>query len=308
MLSSCGQKIKTQEPKVLKNSSEIASPTRSVRNDVHTQFVLLSFDGSESLVMWQRTRDFAKKMKQENKPLNFTYFISSVYFLPPETKDVPSKIGYSKSAEDIPKRVEQIKLAQVEGHEIASHLNGHFDGSKWSKENWVSEFDLFNKLSPVKVSGFRAPLLGRNKELYSILPKYGIKYDSSGVGKMGDWPVKNSYGTWELPLVSIGFPGGKTTLSMDYNIYLAQTNAKDILRKGTPQWNRYYQQTLSGFQNYFNYNYKRNRAPVIIGNHFSVWNDTLYWEAMKGFAQNVCGLPDVKCGTFGELVEYLENK
>jgi len=294
LLSSCGQKIKTDPPSQ-KSSGEAK------------QFVLLSFDGSESLVMWQKTRDFAKEMRTQNKLVNFTYFISSVYFLPPNTKDVPSAIGYSRSVGDIPKRIEQVKLAQTEGHEIASHMNGHFRASNWSEKEWMNQFDIFNKISPVKVTGFRSPLLSRNEGLYKVLPKFGYKYDTSGVGKMGEMPIKNQYGTWEIPLVSIKLPKGGVTLSMDYNIYLAQTGAKDVLKKGTPEWNKDYLQTVGAFTNYFDSNYNSTRAPVVIGNHFSTWNDGLYWEAMKTFASNVCGLPDVKCGTFAELVNYLES-
>ena len=299
LLGSCGQKI-TQN----KEQTHGSVPTKS---DVKFQYVLLSFDGSESIAMWQKTREFAKEMNQKNKPVNFTYFISSVYFLPPNTTDVPSKIGYSRKVEDIPKRIEQIKLAQSEGHEIASHMNGHFRATDWSVNKWMSEFDIFNKIVPVKTSGFRSPLLSRNENLYKVLPKFGYKYDSSGVGKMGEMPIKNKYGTWEIPLVTLTLPGGGATLSMDYNIYLSQTGAKDILKKGTMEWNKNYNQTVGAFQNYFNKNYDGTRAPVVIGNHFSLWNDGLYWESMKTFAQNVCGLHDVKCGTFGELVEDLNQ-
>jgi hypothetical protein len=304
LLSSCGP----AKPGVIKKENIIVNnpPTQSLRRA--RQFVLLSFDGSESIAMWQKTRDFAKEMKLKNKPVNFTYFISSVYFLPPNTKDVPSLIGYSRSIADITKRIEQVELAQSEGHEIASHMNGHYRSTDWSVDKWMSEFDVFNKISPVKVMGFRSPLLSRNENLYKVLPQYGYKYDSSGVGKMGEWPIKNIFGTWDIPIVTIALPGGGATLSMDYNIYLSQTGAKDILKKGSVEWNKNYNQAVGAYQNYFDKNYKGSRAPVVIGNHFSLWNDGLYFEALKSFAENVCGMSEVKCGTFEELVEYLEKK
>jgi hypothetical protein len=296
------------ENSVKQNSVLKVKPTiNKNNNNIKLQHVLLSFDGSESLLMWQKTRDFAKKMKTDGKPVNFTYFISSVYFLPPNTKDIPSAIGYSKNIDDIPKRIEQVKLAKEEGHEIASHMNGHFRSTDWSEIKWREEFSLFNKILPEKVIGFRSPLLSRNNNLYKVLPDFGYKYDTSGVGKIGEWPIKNKYGTWEIPLVTMTLPGGGATLSMDYNIYLAQTKAKDILKSGTTTWNKNYLQTLGAFTNYFNKNYNSNRAPVVIGNHFSTWNDGLYFEALKTFANNVCGLPDVKCGTFEEFVNYLET-
>jgi hypothetical protein len=110
-------------------------------------------------------------------------------------------------------------------------MNGNFRSTDWGEAKWASEFETFNKISPVKTVGFRSPLLSRNENLYKVLPKLGYKYDTSGVGKMGDWPNKNQYGTWEIPLVTMTLPGGGATLSMDYNVYLAQTGAKDILKK-----------------------------------------------------------------------------
>lgn len=289
------------------NLSEITPvPSGIVPKKLPPQYVLLSFDGSESLAMWAATRNFAKEMNRQHKPLDFTYFISSVYFLPPNTKDVPSLIGYSRFINDIPKRIEQVKLAQSEGHEIASHLNGHFRSTDWSLTKWHSEFETFAKISPVKVVGFRSPLLSKNQYLYKILPQFGYKYDTSGVGKMGDWPTIDIYGTWEIPLVMINLPGlNKSTLSMDYNEYLAQTNAKDVLRRGTSAWNSALTQIVSANQKYFDYNYQGSRAPVVIGNHFSTWNDGVYWQAMKIFAGNVCGRPDVRCTTFANFVKFL---
>lgn len=282
------------------------------------QYVILSFDGSESLDMWEATRNFAKEMKAQNKPVNFTYYVSGVYFLsakdknnylPPQHKAGQSAIGFSHSADDIPKRINEMNLAISEGHEIASHLNGHWDGSQWTEADWKSEIDQFKKFVPLSnLNGIRTPLLARNKSFYKAISTEGFKYDSSSVGKMGNWPQKNEYGTWEIPLVTINIPGvNKNTLSMDYNEYLVQTNAKDILKKGTAAWNTAFNQILAADENYFNKNYSGNRSPVVIGNHFSLWNDGLYWESMKAFAQKVCGQPDVRCTTFSNLVDYLNK-
>src|ERR1700759_2357249 len=41
------------------------------------QFVVLAFDGSKSLGMWQETRKFAKDMTAAGKPVKFTYFINA---------------------------------------------------------------------------------------------------------------------------------------------------------------------------------------------------------------------------------------
>ena len=46
---------------------------------------------------------------------------------------------------------------------------------------------------------------------------------------------------------------------------------------------------------------------MVIDNHFSQWNDGIYWEAMKEFARKVCDLPNVRCSTFSDLVKYMET-
>ncbi len=301
------------------------------------QFIVLSFDGSKSLEMWQKTRTFAQKLNQEGKPLHFTYFISGVYFLapgstrlyhPPQLAAGTSLIGFSDSKEDIVKRVSQINGALTEGHEIASHANGHFRGFPWSKKDWNQEFDEFNKLvfdwqknnqistevnlnlNPQDIVGFRAPLLSRNDNLYKILGERHFLYDSSGLASSPSaWPTKNTEGTWLIPLANIPLAGTKgEIIAMDYNFYSRQSEARDLAKKDTPTWQRLYKQTLDSYLGYFVKNYKGNRAPVIIGHHFSLWNDGVYWQVMQDFAEKVCGQPEVYCTSFKELAAYLEKK
>lgn len=310
--------VSFKKPKPNKKEIKIVTPTPNVKiiEEKPLQYVIFSFDGSESIKMWEATRNFAKEMNRQNKPIKFTYFVSGVYFLSEKNKDqyqAPgqkigySKIDFAKNEEDIAKRREELKLASSEGHEIGSHLNGHFNGSKWTEADWKSELSQFGKLVPIKIVGLRAPLLAVNKNLYKVLPEFAYKYDASAVGKMGDWPVKNEFGIWEIPLITLKI-GNKYSLSMDYNLFLAQTNGKDILKKGTPDWTKSFNEIITAYRNYFNYNYSKTKAPVIIADHFSTWNDGLYWEAMKSFATEVCGRSDIRCTTMSELVKYLEAK
>jgi hypothetical protein len=305
---------------VASQTTNVVTPTASAQQEAKpTQFVLMSFDGSESIAMWESTLNFAKLLSQKSKPVSFTYFVSGVYFLnraqsksymPPQNPVGTSKIGFSRSDSDIPKRVAEVNRALTEGHEIASHLNGHFNGSTWSEADWMSELNQYKDYVPYgKLSGIRTPLLARNESLYKVIAASGLRYDASGVGKINDWPVRNKYGTWEIPLVTIFVPGvNKNTLSMDYNIYLLQTGGNDLLKRDTPGWVAAKNNVVSAYLAYFNRNYEGSRAPVVIGHHFSAWNDGLYWEAMKSFAEDVCGKPEVKCGTFSQLVDYLERK
>lgn len=323
-------------------SSAIGTSTEKVVTEVKkvstsTQYVLLSFDGSRSPAMWKETMQFAKEMKEQGKTLHFTYFVSGVYFVPVSSKRVyhppqhatgTSYIGWADSVQDVADRIALMNQAIADGHEIGSHANGHFDGSKWSKEEWLSELKQFTQfvMHPEKqvpelseqnpmhqrlvmseIKGFRAPELGRNAALYQAMAEEGYRYDASGVGKDDAMPVKDGYGIWHLPLAKI--QRGTTTravLSMDFNFYTAQSNAKDTARRGTPEWQYMHDEMLMSYQNYFKQNKEGSRAPVIIGHHFSKWNDGVYWQVMQDFAKDVCGQPEVKCLSMQEYVDVLD--
>ncbi len=292
------------------------------------QYVLLAFDGSQSNDFWAESRAFAA----DNK-IKYTYFISGVYFLldakkahysaPPEGRAGRSDIGFGGTAEELTKRVGHLDSAAVEGHEIASHANGHFDGSRWSAEAWSSEFDQFNdlvfktdvnngitaKVSKFKESdvvGFRAPLLGHSPGLYTTLQNKKFLYDTSKSTSPNYWPEKLG-GVWNFPLAQIKIVGsGKNTLSMDYNFYVAQS--KGVRDANAANQATYEKQMIDTYRKYFADNYYGNRAPVHIGHHFSKWNGGAYWRAMKTFAQEVCGKPEVKCVTYKELAAFLETR
>jgi len=322
-------------------------PTPSPRSYISSagkrpQFVVLSFDGSKSLPMWEATRAFAAKMNHADKPVHFTYFISGVYFTPeasakiyhpPHHKEGESAIGFADSAADIAARVHQINLAVAEGHEIGSHANGHYDGSRWTEAEWTQEFDQFNHLvfdwqsrypeqksaeqlviSAKDVIGFRAPLLAHNDAMYASLAQLGYRYDGSGASVNvlptslpKGWPVKEKHQIWMIPLNSVPLAGTRSSiLAMDYNFFLTQTRGKDNVRRGSPSWQKLYGQMYSSYMAQFNSSYAGERAPVIIGHHFSTWNDGVYWQVMQNFAEEVCGRPEVYCVSFRELTDYLD--
>ncbi|MDC3957525.1 polysaccharide deacetylase family protein [Polyangium jinanense] len=285
------------------------------------QFVILAFDGSYNLSFWRESRAFAAANK-----LKFTYFISGVYFIPNAAKlryNAPrhgpgkSAIGWGGTVDEIAERFEEVKKAAAEGHEIASHANGHFDGSSWSEADWESEFDQFEEIifrgiglsapelgfGPRDVVGFRAPLLAHSPGLFKTLVNKGYTYDTSRTNAANYWPEKIA-GIWNFPLAELRIVGsGKATLSMDYNFYFADSGAKpDPDHKET-----YKKQMVDTYMAYFESNYFGNRAPLHIGHHFSKWNGGAYWEAMQAFAQAVCGLPEVTCGTYKDLVKFVEE-
>lgn len=298
------------------------------------QYVVLSFDGSKSLSKWQETRQFAR----ENN-LKFTYFISGVYYIKGANKNLyvnpthgigKSAIGFGGDAADIKQRIYETLKTEKEGNEIASHVNGHYGkaGKFWNYSQWRSEIDQFvrflsdifsiNGLSAegnlsyewsdmLKRSnrGMRAPMLEYNDNMYRVMTEENMTYDTSQVWKQGKWPLKKP-GTniWITPLNGLGIAGtAKKTLSMDYNFYYSQSGGKDNLQNA----NLFQQQMFDTYMTYFKQNYNGNRAPVIIGHHFSDWNGGAYWRALQSFAKNVCRMPEVKCVTHKELVGFLNE-
>jgi hypothetical protein len=300
------------------------------------QFVLISFDGSRANDLWKDLRDFKMALKAEGKKLNYTFFINTAYFLTPETRNfyIPPQnpvghttIGIATNAEDIRARILEINAAIQGGDEIEPHTTGHHSGRTWSKEEWEQEMASFDailfgvdKLYPnanlPKVNlkqedliGFRAPYLDTSAGLYEMLhanPRY--KYDTSGVSEGTEWPVKDSSGLWRIPLGTLYVgPNRIPILAMDYNLYVHDSNAADALTRGTAAWQKAHDEMLQAWLDYFNHNYTSNRAPVLVGYHFGQWNDGLYWDVMKEFAREVCGKPEVDCGTFRELVSYMDE-
>jgi peptidoglycan/xylan/chitin deacetylase (PgdA/CDA1 family) len=294
------------------------------------QFVCLAFDGSNEPEMWQATRSFAT-----DAGVHFTYFISGVYFLltadkndyiEPTGKPGKSNIGFGGTLDMMKRRLEQVRLAMSEGHEIGSHAIGHFDGAKWTAAQWDGEFAQFTKIltnvwqrynkaaEPAgwknyfakEVSGFRAPYLavGDQKALRLAFKKHGMDYDTSLVNNMNYWP-RQIGGVWNFPLAMIKVAGtAKTTLSMDYNFLVSQTGGKDGPKEKQKE---YEDQMVQSYVTYFNNNYFGNRAPVHIGHHFSQMQGGAYWRAMQRIARYVKKQPNVVCGTYKELMAFCEK-
>ncbi|MBD2485778.1 polysaccharide deacetylase family protein [Planktothrix sp. FACHB-1365] len=292
------------------------------------QFVLLAFDGSRSLDAWKKSRNFTQSMSKKNIKAHFTYFISGVYFVNNEKRNLytppggkgrgRSAIGWGGTPAEINLRLEQLNKAYQEGHEIGSHAVGHFDGSRWSEADWTREFDYFNqfifnayKINNLKgslvfdvseIQGFRAPELGQSPGLYKTLKKRGFRYDTSRVAAANYWP-KLENGVWNFPLASVTTAmTRKNVLSMDYNFYYLHSKAKP----NSSNAKRYEEDMFQTYLKYFQSNYLGNRAPVHIGHHFSDWNQGAYWKALFRFAEAVCGQPEVRCVTYSVLADFMD--
>jgi hypothetical protein len=332
-LASAVQNVKLPKFVFIPNASP--TPTVVPRLSYIPQFVLISFDGSKSVDLWKDLRAFKEEMRKEGKALNFTHFINAAYFLTQDTRSFymgphhspgQSDVGISAGIEDIRARIREINLAIADGDEIAPHTTGHFSGRYWSKEDWKNEFSSFDaimfgleKLYPNSelpslnlkredIIGFRAPYLDISPGLYETLHEFNYKYDTSEIGIGNEWPKKDEAGMWRIPLGTLSLGESRIpVLAMDYNLYVYHSNAADVMRRDMTQWQRSYDEMLAAWREYFIRNYSGSRAPVLMGYHFGQWNDGLYWEVMKNFTREVCGKPEVHCGTFKELIKYLEE-
>jgi hypothetical protein len=293
------------------------------------QFVVVSFDGGGSIDSWKHWRDVGRRADAK-----MSFFLTGLYLLP-ETKrmmyDPPghprgsSDVGFS-APENVRPRMEQVRQAYLEGHEIGTHYNGHFCGStgvnRWSKADWVDENRQWNgfllnwrqnsgatdaaamPFGLDAIVGGRTPCLeGDRTALYGMLAEHGFRYDTSNTGELR-WPRRMSNGLWDIPLQHLRMAGsGRYVLSMDYNFYEAQSGASPAASSRRPALR---QQVLDTYRNAFRATYGGNRAPLILGNHFSRWNGGIYEEALTSFLLETCAKPQVRCVSNEQLLDWME--
>ncbi|PDQ22948.1 polysaccharide deacetylase [Mesorhizobium sanjuanii] len=286
------------------------------------QVVIISFDSARDISQWKRSRALA-----ERTGAHFTYFLSCVFLLSPQTRTeytAPGKgagksnIGFAASKQDVADRLEQIRLAAAEGHDIGSHGCGHFDGKDWSKADWLAEFGSFehilenaysiNGIAPEpkdwrdftrhSIIGFRAPYLSTNKALYEALPKAGFQFDASGVSKGPvRAPTSNGITHFSLPQIPEG-PKSRPVIAMDYNLYVRHSGGFERPSKA----DEFAERTYQAFRTAFDKQYQGKRLPLELGFHFTLMNDGAYWNALERFASEVCVKPDVECISFRDYI------
>jgi peptidoglycan/xylan/chitin deacetylase (PgdA/CDA1 family) len=294
------------------------------------QFVMLAFDNCTELTRWQDLTDFSNEMDRAGKHVRFTFFVSGINYIEdadravyqgPGARRGYSPINFGGSAEDVHRRIGYINALYAKGHEIASHAVGHFNGGHWSAAQWEQELAAYRALAAnadakarsadsrldvpfAKIVGFRAPYLAAGSGLYEALRHDGFRYDTSGITYADQWPQKVD-GTWRFDLVKLEIDGlHRSTLSMDYNFFVAQSGARPDPRRAEA----FKQQMLATYLAYFRTRYTGNRAPLNIGHHFEGYQGGAYNEALKEFARRVCGLPEVKCATYSELADFMDQQ
>jgi hypothetical protein len=306
-------------------SPTLAGATATSKDTKPPQYVIISFDGAHDIAQWQRSRALAARTGA-----HFTYFLSCVFLLSPETRRdyrAPGKsagksnVGFAQSKQEVVERLREIRFATSEGHELASHGCGHFDGKDWSKADWLSEFDSFsrilrdaysiNGIAPephgwrelaANVSGFRAPYLATGKPLYSALAERGFAYDASGVSRGPVGPTTSGgIEHFALPQIPEG-PKSRRVIAMDYNLFVRHSDGLERADEAEAFQKRSYE----AFRAAFDVQYSGERAPLQLGFHFTLMNDGAYWRALERFAEDVCLKPDVVCTSYSGYLEAIK--
>ncbi len=230
-----------------------------------------------------------------------------------------------------------LKGAYAEGNEIGTHFGGHICGTEkgavgsFSPADWEQEIEQFNKMvdnanqtnhldPPVNLGftaadivGSRTPCLeGNFKALYPVLAKHGYTYDTSPTPDTR-WPQRGAANTgpsnlWVFPLATLPMYGSNHyELSMDWNICAYHDlgcEPKQVPQASADQWS---QQTLDTLRAYFEKSYTGDRAPIYIGYHPEMWHHGAYTKALAGFLKETCNKPEVRCVSYREVADWLNN-
>lgn len=292
------------------------------------QLLLISFDGAGSNALWARSRQIA-----QNAHARFTYFLSCTLVIEraraktyqaPNQKAGRSNIGFAQTREEALTRLDHIWQAHQEGHEIASHTCGHFDGRDWTESDWRTEMQSFRRVltnawadlgaegsEPAgwrtfvsDIKGFRAPYLSTSEPLNAAEHAEGFTYDGSGIGKGPVLPEsRDGVLNFGLPLIPEG-PDNRKIIAMDYNLFIRHSAGIENPSRAPEFQERAY----AAFRAAFDRQYAGERIPLQVGFHFVEMNGGAYWRAMERLVTDVCGLPDVGCVTYGEAIAALKDR
>ena len=233
-----------------------------------------------------------------------------------------SNVGFAPDKADVLTRLGHIWSAHQAGSEIGSHGCGHFDGKDWSKSDWQSEFDQFDKalasswsrlganppagwaaFAKSGIRGFRAPYLSVGDGLYAALAERGFAYDASTVSRDPAAPdFAEPTARFALPLIPEG-PDGRRIIAMDYNLFVRHSAGFETPSKSE----EFEERTLAAFRAAFEAEYSGERRPLQLGFHFVEMNGGAYWNALERFVTETCGRPGVACVTYQHALQLLEG-
>ena len=217
-------------------------------------------------------------------------------------------------------RLGEIRLATAEGHEIASHGCGHFDGKYWSKADWLKEFASFKRIlgeayaingidgEPAGLEelrrrrgvGFSCALSQHQRgALPARSQTAGFDYDASGISKGPVEPHREGgVERFALPQIPEG-PTARRVIAMDYNLFVRHSGGFERPDEAAAFQERSYE----AFKAAFDAQYEGGRAPLQLGFHFTLMNDGAYWRALERFAGEVCVMADVVCTSYADYLK-----
>ncbi|MBM7322334.1 polysaccharide deacetylase family protein [Rhizobium sp. ZX09] len=293
------------------------------------QLVIVSFDGAGDNTLWERSRTTAKEVGA-----HFTYFLactlvmdrrtSAKTYQGPGQKAGRSNVGFGQSPDEVEARLRNIWAAYREGHEIANHTCGHFDGGQWTAEQWDGEFTTFTSTLEnawqmigkkgeepegwrdmvKKINGFRAPYLSQGPALTAAQKKHGFVYDATSITKGPEWPVeREGIQHFGLPLIPEG-PGNRPIIAMDYNLFIRHSVGVETPDRSSEFEERAY----TAFRNAFDRQYNGERIPLQMGFHFVKMNGGAYWNAYERLLREVCHKTDVACVSYAEAMPMIEAR
>lgn len=310
-----------------------ASPAFAKDDTIETpkrkQLVIVSFDGAHDNLLWEKSRAMAKRTGA-----HFTYFLSCTFLFPreeranyqaPHEKRGRSNVGFAPDKEDTILRLGEIWLAKLEGHDIGSHACGHFDGGKWSADDWKAEFTFFHealknawqnagvgerepadwqRFVKEDIRGFRAPYLSAGNGLMKALEDNGFTYDASLVSKGPAMPVASGkLARFALPLIPEG-TSKRPVIAMDYNLYVRHSKGKEKPENSAA----FEESTLKAYRDAFARQYDGERIPLQLGFHFVEMNAGAYWRALDRFLTETCGQKDVACVSYAQAMDILAKE
>lgn len=307
----------------------VAFPGNILAQDKPKQLVIISFDGAGNNALWERSRTLGKRVNA-----HFTYFLSCTLVIDraraktyqgPGQRPGKSNIGFAQTKEEALTRLDHVWNARQEGHEIASHTCGHFDGREWSKADWQQEMRSFRSLlgsawadlgAPDKepagwrdfvkngIRGFRAPYLSTSDALTEAERDEGFTYDGSGISKGPLLPTReNGVLMFGLPLIPEG-PERRNIIAMDYNLFIRHSAGVENPSRSA----EFEERSYAAFRAAFDRQYAGDRIPLQLGFHFVEMNGGAYWRAMERLATEVCQMQDVACVTYGEAMRTLGTR
>ncbi|MCO6185137.1 polysaccharide deacetylase [Rhizobium sp. L1K21] len=296
--------------------------------DKPKQIVIVSFDGAADNALWDKSMEMAKRNNA-----HFTYFLSCTFFMNPDERaayQAPhqrkgrSNVGFAQTQAEVKARLSHVWQAHLDGHDIGSHVCGHFDGAEWSKSDWVKELTTFrntmknayeaNRLDTEKpdgwdeftakqMIGFRAPYLSVSSGLVPALAETGFRYDASLVSRGPVMPEEDHTITrFSLPLIPEG-PRERRIIAMDYNMFVRHSGGIENTVKSKEFEERAYQ----AFRAAFDRQYSGDRIPLQLGFHFVEMNGGAYWRALDRITSEVCSKPDVACISYAEALPFLNK-